>query len=96
MYVYMNEEELARKKEKALKCKVISLDLLNHSPLANPSHMNPRDKQKVISLMTTWFEKPDSEVDGEFNDIVNNKILHGSADISLYPCNETTYSEEPL
>ena len=55
----MDEEKLAQLKEKALKCKVIALDLLQHSPLSNPSTMNPREKNKVITMMETWFEKGD-------------------------------------
>ena len=92
----MTEEELALKKGKAMKCKVISLDLLNHFPLSNPSLMNPRDKKKVIAMMTTWFEKTDAEVDEELNDIVNNKILHPTTDLSTLSCEEVHYSEEPL
>jgi hypothetical protein len=84
----MNEKELQLKKEKAMKCKVISLDLLNHSPLANPTFMSVRDKKKVIKMMETWFEKPDAEVDDEFNDIVNNKILDGKTDLSTFHCPE--------
>ena len=72
----MDEEKLAILKEKALKCKVIALDILQHNPLSNPSNMNPREKKKVIKMMETWFEKEDSEINEEFNDIVNNKILH--------------------
>ena len=72
----MDEEKLAILKEKALKCKVIALDILQHNPLSNPSNMNPREKKKVIKMMETWFKKKDSEIDEEFNDIVNNKILH--------------------
>ena len=53
----MDEEKLAILKEKALKCKVIALDILQHNPLSNPSNMNPREKKKVIKMMETWFEK---------------------------------------
>ena len=55
---------------------MIALDILQHNPLSNPSNMNPREKKKVIKMMETWFEKEDSEINEEFNDIVNNKILH--------------------
>ena len=90
----MDEEKLAILKEKALKCKVIALDILQHNPLSNPSNMNPREKKKVIKMMETWFEKKDSEIDEEFNDIVNNKILHYTSDISTLPCKEVHFTEE--
>ena len=63
----MNDEgKLAELKERALKCKVIALDLLQHNPLSNPSTMNPREKNKVIAMMNTWFEKNDEEINTEF------------------------------
>ena len=90
----MDEEKLAILKEKALKCKVIALDILQHNPLSNPSNMNPREKKKVIKMMETWSEKEDSEINEEFNDIVNNKILHYTSDISTLPCKEVHFTEE--
>ena len=92
----MDEAKLATMKEKAQKCKVISLDLLHHSPLANPSTMCPRDKNKVLNLMTEWFEKEDSVVNAEFDDIVNNKILHSKADVSVLPCEVVHEPEEAV
>ena len=92
----MDEEKLAQLKEKALKCKVIALDLLQHHPLSNPSTMNPREKNKVISMMETWFGKGDEEVNLEFNDIVNNKLLHYTSDISTLPCKEVNFSEQSI
>ena len=92
----MDEEKLAQLKEKALKCKVIALDLLQHHPLTNPSAMNPREKNKVISLMETWFGKGDEEVNLEFNDIVCNKLFHYTSDISTLPCKDIYFSEETI
>ncbi len=90
------EEQLAKLKEKAMKCKVISSDLLGFPPLQNPSLLCPRDKNKVIAKMKEWFEKEDAEIDLEFNDIVNNKILHASSDVEILPCSEINYTEETL
>ena len=91
----MNEEVLSNMKTKAMKCKIISLDLLGHYPLSNPSSLNPRQKSKVIQKMKVWFEKEDKEVDKEFNDIVSNNLLHAAQDISVLPCiviNPSEYS----
>ena len=84
----MDEEKPAKLKEKDLRCKVIALDLLQHSPLSNPSTMNSREKNKVIKMTETWLNKDDKEIDDEFNGIVNNKILHYTSDISTLPCKE--------
>ena len=82
LYTTMNDEEkLAELKEKAMKCKVISLDLLGFHPLQNPSLMCPRDKNKVIKQMEEWFKKEEEGINVEFNDIVTNKVLHSSTDV---------------
>ena len=58
--------------------------------------MNPRERNKVIAMMETWFQKEDKEIDNEFNDIVNNKILHYTSDISTLPCKDIFFSEESI
>ena len=68
-------KELDDFKSKALKCKLIALDLLNLSLSTNPSTLCPRDKRKVERLMLEWVKKPDEEVSEEFNSIVNGKLL---------------------
>ena len=65
-------------KNRALKCKVITNDLLYNDPLMNPSKLNPRDKKKFLLIMEEWFSKHDDEIDKEFNDIVNNKIFYNA------------------
>ena len=83
-------------KNRALKCKVIANDFLYNDPLMNPSKLNPRDKQKIFLIMEEWFSKHDDEIDREFNDIVNNKLLHYTSDISTLPCKEVYFSEETI
>ena len=46
--------------------------------------------------LETWFEKDDKEIDDEFNDIVNNRILHSSTDVSTLPCKDVFFNEETV
>jgi hypothetical protein len=64
------EQELKRKKEKAQKCKVIALYKMGHHPIkANVSHFNHKSKLQVLNLVRELFEKPDEEIQTEFNEI---------------------------
>lgn len=74
-------------KIKAEKCKVIANDILNKHPLGNPDTYNPRERKKILNIMTEWFKKDDEVVDKEFNEIVNDGILYCGADIENYPVN---------
>lgn len=62
-------------KSKAIKSKIIALDLLNLPLSTNPTLLCPRDKMKVQRYMVEWCKKSDEELDAEFNSIVNGKLL---------------------
>ena len=52
-------------KEKAMKCKVISSDLIGFPPLQNPSLLCPRDKNKIIAKMKECWDKKEEEINLE-------------------------------
>jgi hypothetical protein len=63
-------------KDKALKCKVISLSQLNYHPtLTNPTDLPGKVRRRIISIMEDYIIKPNAEVDEEFNEIVNEEVL---------------------
>tara|TARA_R110000765_G_scaffold420546_1_gene525646 strand:- start:642 stop:1139 length:498 start_codon:yes stop_codon:yes gene_type:complete len=80
----IEEIELKLMKEKATRCKVIALESLGHHPLANPTRMGRRDKKKVLDVMTLWFSKTNDEIESEFNDIIDDKLLGAGTDYTKY------------
>ena len=89
------DEIILDHKNKATKCKVISLENLGHHPLSNQSNFIKRDKDKVFELMKIWFEKTEKEINDEFNSIVNDKILNEKSNYENYKIfnNQITYPE---
>lgn len=80
----IEELELKVMKEKATRCKVIALESLGHHPLANPTNMGRRDKKRVLDAMTLWFSKTNEEIETEFNDIIDDKLLGAGTDYTKY------------
>jgi hypothetical protein len=83
------KEEYDALKEKAMMVKVILLDKGGDHPLANPSLFSDRKKRAFIKEMTEYMERTTDEITSEFNEVVNNTILAGGADVSEYPVYET-------
>ena len=91
------EEILKQKKEKAQKCKVIALYGMGHHPIkTNVSNFNQRTKLQVLNKVKELFEKPDAEIQEEFNQICcevvfceNNKYTD---DYTTYP----VYKSSPI
>ena len=81
------QEEVLFQKERAMKCKLISLDELGHHPLTDPASFSKRDKGKVLDKMKEWFAKPDEEITEEFNEIVRDKLFDekGGMDYTQFP-----------
>lgn len=84
-------------KERAMKAKCISLEILGHHPLTNPSGFSRRDKDRLLKLMTTWFNKPDDELTAEFNDVITDKVLNETSKYELYSIanNAITFADPP-
>jgi hypothetical protein len=76
--------EQEKYKEKAMKSKLIGLDLMGKHPLTNPSGFSERDKRKLLKHMEEWFNKPDAELEAEFNDVVLDKVLGIHTDYTGY------------
>lgn len=83
------KEEYAALKEKAMMVKVILLDKRGDHPLTNPSLFSDRKKKEFVKEMTEYMERPTEEIVAEFNEVVNDTILAGGADVSEYPVYET-------
>lgn len=93
------EECLTRQafKDKAMKCKVIALAQLKYDPIhTNPSTLPPRIKKQILSIMSNYIIAPDSEVDAEFNEIVNGEILVPSAEYEKYNVHITTTEKDSI
>ena len=88
-------------KERAMKCKLISLDELGHHPLTDPVSFSKRDKAKLLKMMEEWFAKTDDEIQEEFNSIVRDKLFdennNPSNDYTTFPIkdNAITYADHP-
>lgn len=76
--VIYNPEQLEyiRKKEKAQRCKVISMDILNIPLTKNMSYACKAEKFLLLKEMERWFEKPDDEVRILFNKLCSDKMLN--------------------
>ena len=83
------EEELKRKKEKAQKCKVIALYRMGHHPIkANVSYFNHKSKLQVLDMVRVLFDKPDEEIQEEFNEICIDVVFSerkGEDDYTGFP-----------
>ena len=84
-------------KERAMKAKCVALDLLGHHPLANPSGFSRREKDKLLKLMTLWFNKTDEELTDEFNDVITDKVLSETSKYENYAIanNAITFADPP-
>jgi hypothetical protein len=68
--------EYKYKKEKAQRCKIISMDILNIPLWKNTSYSSKSEKHLLLKEMERWFEKPDDEIITTFNRIVSEKMLN--------------------
>jgi len=80
-----SEEEMSLMKEKVMKCKLVALRKMGKSPLFNPRYMKERDKQKLLTQIKLCLEKPFSEIDELFNEVVLEELLSEDKDVSAYP-----------
>lgn len=89
------EEQLSLLKEKAMKTKVIALDKMDKHPLMNPSTFSKRDKATLMMKMGDIFNDwSDEQINKEFNDIVNDRILAGGIDYQHYPVYDLSKKKE--
>jgi hypothetical protein len=82
------EEELVlkHKKEKAQKCKVIALNKMGHHPInVNVSNFNTKSKKKLLDMVKELFEKPDEEIQNEFNEVCLEVVFNDENNIVNYP-----------
>jgi len=89
------KEEYTALKEKAMMVKVILLDKADLPPLTNPSLFSKKRKKQFVEDMTEYMEHPIEEITAKFNDVVNETILAGGADVSEYPVYETPVKWKP-
>lgn len=74
---YTEEQlEYKFKKEKAQRCKVISMDILNIPLTKNMSYACKAEKFLLLKEMERWFEKPDDEIRTAFNKVCSDKMLN--------------------
>ena len=81
----ITSSESDKRKEIITRLKVVALDRLGKHPLMNPAHLSQRDKNKLISLMSTLQDEPEESIIKEFNDICNDVLFSGKADPSTFP-----------
>jgi hypothetical protein len=91
---YTDEQlEYKRKKEKAQRCKVIAMDVLDLDPLKNTYYSSKAEKLLILKEVEKWFEKTDEEVKAKFYDVVNARVLNfddPKTDYSNFPVYKTT------
>jgi phage terminase large subunit-like protein len=51
----------------------------------NPAYLGQREKNKLISLMSTLQDEPEESIIKEFNDICNDVLFSGKADPATFP-----------
>ena len=74
---YTDEQlEYNRKKEKAQRCKVIAMDVLDLDPIKNTHFSSKAEKHLILKETERWFEKPDEEVKAKFFEVCNTRILN--------------------
>ena len=91
---YTEEQiEYIRKKEKATRCKIISMDEMNIPFHTNTTYIRKGDKTTLLGKMEEWFVRPDEEVTTKFNDICTTKLLNfedPAVDYTKYAIYKTT------
>lgn len=89
------QEELLKKlKEKAMKCKCIALSSMGFHPInTNGSHLHRNKRKELLTKMTTLFDKPDEEINKEFNELICDELLHHTADYQDYPVYKRSYKQ---
>jgi hypothetical protein len=94
---YSEEQlEYIRKKEKAVRCKIISMDEMKIPFEKNTTFSTKCEKEILLDKMTGWFEKPDEEVKEVFNKICVTKMLNfedPSVDYTKYAVYKTRVPE---
>jgi hypothetical protein len=74
---YTEEQlEYKSKKEKATRCKIISMDELGMPFYKNMTYSSKTEKFLLLKEMEKWFEKPDEEIKAKFNEICSVKMLN--------------------
>jgi len=81
----ITSSESNKRKEIITRLKVVALDRLGKHPLMNPAYLGQREKNKLISLMSTLQDEPEESIIKEFNDICNDVLFSGKADPSTFP-----------
>ena len=93
-YVCETQEEFDYLKAKTTKLRTILLERKDKNMFCNLSSFSKRDKDKFIKEMNElWNEMTDTEIDEEFNAIVNDKLLEGGKDMSSLPCKEVGFPD---
>jgi len=88
------KEEYDALKKKAMMAKVVLLDRKGEHPLTNPSLFSGKKKKQFLGELSELMITDTDILTEQFNDIVNQNILAGGADISQYPIYETEKSTD--
>ena len=89
-------EELQRKKDKALRCKMLCLEKMGKHPLFNVSNMNQREKKKLIVMVREMFDNvPDIDIINDFNEMCSESIFDLKEDYTTYSIKNPVGMAEP-
>ena len=90
---YTEEQlEYKRKKEKAIRCKVIAMNELNLDPMKNTYYSSKPEKFLIRKEVERLFELPDEEIKEKFFEVCNLRILSfddPKTDYSNFPVYKT-------
>ena len=82
---YTEEQlEYKRKKEKAIRCKVIAMSELGLDPMKNTYYSSKPEKFLIRKEVEKLFELPDEEVKAKFFDVCNAKVLNFEDQKNVY------------
>jgi len=83
-----SQEEYDALKHKVMMVKMIVLDMKGHSSLTNPANFRGRKRTEFIEEVEKYLRMDLDEITILFNEVVNDTLLSGDADVSTFPIYE--------
>jgi hypothetical protein len=89
------DEERQRWKDKVLRAKMLAMVDMGLNPLLNPKDLNARVKGKLIKAVEKLLEKPDKELEDEFNVWCCDEYFKSGKPVERLPCTLLSHPDLP-